>query len=171
MTAKDGNVFGETDVFLEGRRGEVRTEETNLGNLTADANLAYAKELDPSVTVSIKNGGGIRAPIGFISNDGDELPTQENGDIKEEGEISQLDIENSLRFNNELSLLTVTAAELKQILEHAVAASGGDATPGQFPQVVVLNLALTPRTRQLNLPEMLMVTLPELQRMAIASAV
>ncbi|MGB3655489.1 MAG: CHRD domain-containing protein, partial [Rivularia sp. (in: cyanobacteria)] len=135
VTAKDGNVFGETDVFLEGRRGEVRTEETNLGNLTADANLAYAKELDPSVTVSIKNGGGIRAPIGFISNDGDELPTQENGDIKEEGEISQLDIENSLRFNNELSLLTVTAAELKQILEHAVAASGGDATPGQFPQV------------------------------------
>ncbi len=135
VTAKDGNVFGETDVFLEGRRGEVRTEETNLGNLTADANLAYAKELDPSVTVSIKNGGGIRAPIGFISNEGDELPTQENGDIKEEGEISQLDIENSLRFNNELSLLTVTAAELKQILEHAVAASGGDATPGQFPQV------------------------------------
>ncbi len=135
VTVKDSNIFGETDVFLEGRRGEVRTEETNLGNLTADANLAYAKEVDSSVTVSIKNGGGIRAPIGFITNDGEELPTQENGDIKEEGEISQLDIENSLRFNNELSLLTVTAAELKQILEHAVAASGGDATPGQFPQV------------------------------------
>ncbi|WP_414624908.1 choice-of-anchor I domain-containing protein [Calothrix sp. CCY 0018] len=135
VTAKDSNIFGETDVFLEGRRGEVRTEETNLGNLTADANLAYAKEVDPSVTVSIKNGGGIRAPIGFLSNDGEELPTQENPGIKEEGEVSQLDIENSLRFNNELSLLTVTAAELKQILEYAVAASGDDATPGQFPQV------------------------------------
>jgi 5'-nucleotidase/UDP-sugar diphosphatase len=40
----------------------VRTEETNLGDLTADANLWAAKQEDASVQVSIKNGGGIRTP-------------------------------------------------------------------------------------------------------------
>ncbi|NER08025.1 MAG: hypothetical protein F6K17_38490, partial [Okeania sp. SIO3C4] len=50
-------------------------------------------------------------------------------------QISQLDIENSLRFNNGLSLLTVTAEELKQIIEHSVAATTDTSTPGQFPQV------------------------------------
>jgi len=38
VTEQDGNIFGKTTVFLEGRREQVRTEETNLGNLTADAN-------------------------------------------------------------------------------------------------------------------------------------
>ena len=62
----DGNVFGEADVFIEGRREFVRTEETTLGNLTADANLAVAQSVDDTVMVSIKNAGGIRAPIGEI---------------------------------------------------------------------------------------------------------
>ena len=35
----DGVILGQTSVFIEGRREAVRTEETNLGNLTADANL------------------------------------------------------------------------------------------------------------------------------------
>jgi 2',3'-cyclic-nucleotide 2'-phosphodiesterase (5'-nucleotidase family) len=137
VTTKDSEIFGKTDVFLEGRRNEVRTQETNLGNLTADANLAAAQEIDPTVTVSIKNGGGIRAEIGTIDGTtGEELPTEANPKSgKETGEVSQLDIENSLRFNNLLSLVTVTAEELKQILEHGVAASAEGATPGQFPQV------------------------------------
>ncbi len=49
VTENDGIIYGKTDVFLEGRRAEVRTEETNLGNLTADANLAAAKAVDDSV--------------------------------------------------------------------------------------------------------------------------
>ena len=61
VIAGDGNVFGLTDVFLDGNRESVRTEETNFGNLTADANLAAAKAVDTSVLVSLKNGGGIRA--------------------------------------------------------------------------------------------------------------
>lgn len=59
IDAQDGNIFGKTDVYLEGRRGEVRTEETNLGDLSADANLWYAQKVDQTVLVSIKNGGGI----------------------------------------------------------------------------------------------------------------
>ncbi|MCG8444258.1 MAG: 5'-nucleotidase C-terminal domain-containing protein, partial [Hyphomicrobiales bacterium] len=133
----DGNVFGETDVFIEGRREFVRTEETTLGNLTADANLAVAQSVDDTVMVSIKNAGGIRAPIGEIDGlTGEPLPTQENpASGKEEGEISQLDIENALRFNNGLTLLTLTLDELKIVLEHGVAATAPGATPGQFAQV------------------------------------
>ncbi|HEX2527970.1 MAG TPA: choice-of-anchor I family protein, partial [Geminicoccus sp.] len=131
---QDGNVFGRTDVFLEGRRELVRTEETNLGDLSADANLAYARSIDAGVQVSIKNGGGIRSFIGEIDDDGTLLPPQGNPDAgKDEGEVSQLDIVNSLRFNNALSIVTTTAEGLKALLEHGVAATAEGATPGQFP--------------------------------------
>lgn len=75
ILATESNVFGISDVFLNGNRSGldtpeetdgVRTQETNLGNLTADANLAIAKEFDSEVVVSIKNGGGIRASIGQV---------------------------------------------------------------------------------------------------------
>ena len=143
VSERDSNIFGQTEVFLNGTRGNVRTEETNLGNLTADANLFIGQEYDPTVTVSIKNGGGIRDNIGLAiippGSNADELeflPPPANPLVgKEEGNISQLDIENSLRFNNELSLLTVTAEELKQIVEHGVAATEPGATPGQFSQI------------------------------------
>ncbi|BBK43835.1 hypothetical protein STVA_38550 [Allostella vacuolata] len=140
IVAKDGAIFGRTDVFLDGRRAEVRTEETNLGNLSSDANLARGQEVDPTVTVSIKNGGGIREPIGVVEQVGlgqtTELPPEANPLAdKEEGDISRLDIENALRFNNGLTLLTVTRAQLLEVLEHAVAGVAPGATPGQFAQV------------------------------------
>jgi len=142
---QDGNVFGKTDVFLDGRRTEVRTEETNFGNLTADANLAAAKEYDNTVEVSIKNGGGIRAPIGEVDQDGNFLPPQGNADAgKEVGEVSQLDIANSLRFNNGLTLLTLTSTQLLDVLEHAVAATGEGATPGQFGQFGGISFSFDP---------------------------
>jgi 2',3'-cyclic-nucleotide 2'-phosphodiesterase (5'-nucleotidase family) len=144
IAAQEGNIFGSTDVFLNGTRGDVRTQETNLGNLTADANLAYAQSIDPDVVISIKNGGGIRDDIGEVivppgatgPEDFLRVPPQPN-DLagKEEGDISQLDIQNTLRFNNGLTLLTVTAQELFDIIEHGVAATAEGATPGQFPQV------------------------------------
>ena len=52
-------------MYLDGRSSKVRTEETNLGNLSADANLWYANELsEKTVHLSLKNGGGIRTGIG-----------------------------------------------------------------------------------------------------------
>ncbi|MEO0933301.1 MAG: 5'-nucleotidase C-terminal domain-containing protein, partial [Cyanobacteria bacterium J06641_2] len=137
----ESNFFGVTDTFLNGTRGSVRTEETNLGNLTADANLAIAKQTDPSVMVSIKNGGGIRDDIGrvvtppgatepeFLPPEGNELAG------KPEGGISQVDIQDTLRFNNGLTLLTATAEELLAIIEHGVSESADGATPGRFPQI------------------------------------
>ena len=137
VTAKDQQIFGTSTVFIDGRREKVRTEETTLGNLTADANLFSAQQVDPTVQVSLKNGGGIRAPIGEVLGDtGDLVPPQANPlSGKETGQISQLDIENSLRFNNELTLLNLTAEQLRQVLEHGVAETAPGQTPGRFPQL------------------------------------
>ncbi|OKH25599.1 hypothetical protein NIES593_04500 [Hydrococcus rivularis NIES-593] len=153
INEQDGKIFGKTNVFLRGDRTFVRTEETNLGNLTADANLAAAQAVDPSTVISIKNGGGIRSNIGAIaaaggSTDPDDftlLPTAANPEAgKEEGDISQLDIANSLRFNNGLTLLTLTAEQLLQTIEHGVAATAPGKTPGQFPQVSGISFSFDP---------------------------
>jgi 2',3'-cyclic-nucleotide 2'-phosphodiesterase (5'-nucleotidase family) len=145
VAVQDGDVYGESDVFLEGRREFVRTEETNMGNITADANLAVARIEEPGVQFSFKNGGGIRNPIGIVDPlTGDLLPTQANPSAipaKLANQVSQLDIASTLRFNNNLTLMTLTAAELKQILEHGVAESGPGQTPGRFPQIAGMNFS------------------------------
>lgn len=141
IIATESNVFGVSEVYLDGQRNSVRTEETNLGNLTADANLAAAREIDPSTVISLKNGGGIRDDIGRIvvpaggTGDAEQLPNEEIPGVKPAGGISETDISNTLRFNNGLSLITVTAAELLALVEHGVSASAPGATPGQFPQI------------------------------------
>jgi predicted extracellular nuclease/2',3'-cyclic-nucleotide 2'-phosphodiesterase (5'-nucleotidase family) len=142
VVPKDRTVFGSTSVFLNGTREDVRTQETNLGNITADANLFAAQQVDPTVVISLKNGGGIRDNIGQVSGAGgttgavDRLPPPANPlSGKEAGQISQLDIENSLRFNNGLTLVTVTAAQLKDLMEHGVSGVRAGATPGAFPQI------------------------------------
>ena len=111
IAVKDGNVFGYSSVYLEGERTAVRSEETNLGDLSADANLFAAKQAlgaaAPSTwMVSLKNGGGIRAQIGMVSDpkaDGsvDKLPPSDTS-------VSLLDVENSLRFNNQLMVFDTT---------------------------------------------------------------
>ncbi len=63
---------------------------------------------------------------------------------KRDGEISQLDIENSLRFNNGLALITLTAQQLRDAMEWSVAATTATATPGQFPQVAGMAFAFDP---------------------------
>jgi 2',3'-cyclic-nucleotide 2'-phosphodiesterase (5'-nucleotidase family) len=151
IASKDNLILGKTSVFLNGTRGDVRTQETNFGNLTADANLALARQIDPTVTISIKNGGGIRDNIGAVSvpagstgaNDVITLPPQPNplAPNKQEGDISQLDLENSLRFNNGLTLITLTAQQLRWVIEHAVAATAPGVTPGQFPQISGLSFS------------------------------
>jgi 2',3'-cyclic-nucleotide 2'-phosphodiesterase (5'-nucleotidase family)/Ca2+-binding RTX toxin-like protein len=128
IEANDGIIFGNHDVFLDGRRETVRTEESNLGNLTADANLAAARAADSTVNVSFKNGGGIRAQIGSVGDTGTNA-----GD----GQLSQLDVVNSLRFNNDLVLVTVTKEGFLMLLEHGVAETDTAAgnTPGRFFQI------------------------------------
>jgi 2',3'-cyclic-nucleotide 2'-phosphodiesterase (5'-nucleotidase family) len=139
ITTQFENVIGHTDVFLEGRRGVVRTEETNLGNLTADSLKWYSERCDELTNVlALKNGGGIRAEIGNVVVTGTEtelFPPFNDGLDVDPGDVSEGQLRGTLRFDNGAVILDVTGRELKTLLEHAVAATAPGATPGQFPQV------------------------------------
>ncbi|WP_026970493.1 5'-nucleotidase C-terminal domain-containing protein [Aliagarivorans marinus] len=151
LIARDGNILGNSSVYLDGRRSQVRTQETNMGNLTADANLWYAQEYDNTVQISLKNGGGIRDDIGYFvyppgSTNEDDLqffPNAANDTTgKGQGDISQFDIEGTLRFNNALVIFDVTAAELYELLEHGV--SSYPEQGGRFPQVAGMQFSFDP---------------------------
>jgi 2',3'-cyclic-nucleotide 2'-phosphodiesterase (5'-nucleotidase family) len=147
VVEQEGNFFGISSVYLNGDRNSVRRQETNLGNLTADANLAIARDFDPNVVISLKNGGGIRNSIGqvvvptgagmFVTLPNEAVIDGNGNIVKPEGGISQNDIANALSFNNGLSLVTVTASELLAIAEHGVASitSNDTTSPGGFPQI------------------------------------
>ena len=154
LEARDGNVIARTEVFLNGLRGSVRTEETNLGNLTADANLWAARLIDEEVALSIKNGGGIRDKIGMIlqppgTNDSalvQYLPPQANPDVgKAARSVSQFDIEGALRFNNGLVIVELTASQFLQVMEHSIGFDGpGQVPAGRFPQVAGIRFSFDP---------------------------
>jgi len=102
-------VVGETNVVLNGERGNVRTGETNLGDLITDA-MRVKLDTDAAIT----NGGGIRASI-------------------DKGEITQGEIITVLPFGNTSMAIELSGADLKAALEHGV--SEYPATEGLFPQV------------------------------------
>jgi hypothetical protein len=138
ISLKDGTVHGITNVYLEGERAFVRSEETNLGDITADANSNALRSIigGTAPIVSFKNGGGIRAQIGAVSSAGGsslKLPPPANPAVgKPVGGVSQLDIENALRFNNKLIAFDTTPTGLKALLEHGVALWPNQ---GRFPQI------------------------------------
>lgn len=149
INAQFNNVVGFSSVYLDGRRSQVRTQETNLGNLTADANLWYANLLNPDtdadVDVSLKNGGGLRTEIGSSiipsgSNDPDDIVLSPPSD----NEVSEGNLRATLRFDNGLVRLTMTAPELIALLEHGLSAVAPGATPGSFPQVGGMSFVFDP---------------------------
>lgn len=140
VQAKDGNIVGKSDVYIDGRRTTVRTQEANMGNLSADANLWQAQQHDASVMVSMKNGGGIRAAIGDVKEvaPGKYEYTVNKANAlsgKKEGEVSQLDLENTMKFNNKLTIVPLKPSGIQAIFEHGVSAWAPGATPGQMPQI------------------------------------
>lgn len=124
-------VIGESEVVLDGVRGHVRTEETNEGNLVADALRWQATELAgdfgvPVPDVAFQNGGGIR-------NDS-EIPV---------GELTELTTYDVLPFANFVTVLPdLPASQLKEILENAV--SQVEFTSGRFAQVSGLSFVYDP---------------------------
>ncbi|NLK29355.1 MAG: multifunctional 2',3'-cyclic-nucleotide 2'-phosphodiesterase/5'-nucleotidase/3'-nucleotidase [Clostridiales bacterium] len=89
-------VVGSTKVELDGIREHVRTKETNLGNLAADA-FRWKTGGDLAFT----NGGGIRASINV-------------------GDITKQEIVTSFPFGNYIVTKKVTGEALLMALEHGV---------------------------------------------------
>jgi 5'-nucleotidase len=117
------NVVAQSEVSLEGRRDPgVRTEETNLGNLLADAlrdagtdNAAEFGVAPPDV--AIQNGGGIR-----------------NNSLIPPGPLTELDTFSIAPFPNFVSVVPdVPRAQFKEIVENMVSAT--PFADGRFGQV------------------------------------
>ncbi len=154
LVVRDGNIIGRTDVYLDGRRGAVRTQESNMGNLVADAFLWIARQVDPDVQVSLKNSGGIRDAIGVVLQppgttdpaDVQFLPPSANPATgKLQGDVSQFDIQGALRFDNGMVIVPLTARELVEVIEHTIAADGVGTVPsGGFPQVGGMRFSFDP---------------------------
>ena len=154
ITRQFENVIGHTDVFLEGRRSRVRTEETNLGNLTADSLKWYTENCTdgmgmPAFTsvLALKNGGGIRAESGnaVVTGETTELfPPFNDGLAVDPGDVSEGHLRGTLRFDNGAVVLDVTGVELKTLLERGVHRSGPGSTPGEFPQVGGIRFGFDP---------------------------
>ncbi len=102
-------VVGHTSVTLNGVREDVRSKETNLGNLTTDA-IRQATGAD----VAITNGGGIRASI-------------------EIGDITKKDLVTVFPFGNYVVTKYISGAALLEALE--VGVSAYPELLGAFPQV------------------------------------
>lgn len=123
------NVIAISEVPLDGRAAEVRSVETNEGDLCADAIRWQATQSAaaygvPVPQIALMNGGGIR-----------------NDAVQPPGEISELDTYDMLPFPNFVSVFPAVPVEtLKAVLENAVSrvapppgAPTGDT--GRFAQV------------------------------------
>ena len=106
-------VVGKTKVALNGERADVRTKETNLGNLIADAMVEKANQ-SVETHIGLQNGGGIRASI-------------------DKGKITLGEVLTTMPFGNNLVTLDLTGQELMDALEHSV--SGIETGEGRFLQV------------------------------------
>ncbi|NER80750.1 MAG: multifunctional hydrolase/phosphatase/nucleotidase, partial [Leptolyngbya sp. SIO1D8] len=100
--------------------------------------------------------GQVVIPAGGTGNP-EFLPNEGIPGVKPDGGVSETDIVNTLRFNNGLTLITVTAEELLALIEHGVAATTSDDgnTQGRFPQIAGFSFSfdvnLPPGDRVLSL--------------------
>jgi 5'-nucleotidase / UDP-sugar diphosphatase len=110
-------LVGDTAVRLEGDRALVRSRETNLGNLIADAMRQRG-----AADVAVVNGGGIRASI-------------------EAGPITRGELLTVLPFSNELVTIELTGEQLQQVLDQAAAGCASEDNGG-FLQVAGLSFTV-----------------------------
>lgn len=114
--------LGQSRTALDSQRGAVRTGETTMGNLIADA-LRQALHAE----AALLNGGGIR---------GDRL-------YAAGVTLTRQDILRELPFGNVGVLLEISGADLLAALEHGVSQVADKA--GRFPQVSGLRLVYNPQ--------------------------
>jgi 2',3'-cyclic-nucleotide 2'-phosphodiesterase (5'-nucleotidase family) len=133
VAALASNVIAVSQVALDGTSNTVRSVETNLGSITADAMLYSATVLAPVFgtpvpDVALQNGGGIR-----------------NNNVIPSGNFTELNTFEILPFSNFVCVVpNITPARFKQIMENAVAnvagTPGGGSGTGRFAQIAGFTL-------------------------------
>ncbi|MEV5882525.1 bifunctional metallophosphatase/5'-nucleotidase [Streptomyces sp. NPDC052020] len=101
--------------------------ESPLGDLIADAQLAYGKELDPETDLALMNSGGIRAPLTYAAKGGE-------GD----GVVTYAEVFAVQPFANTVNLQDITGAQLIQILKEQVSGANEAA-----PRILQISSGLT----------------------------
>ncbi|MFD1663293.1 bifunctional metallophosphatase/5'-nucleotidase [Streptomyces caeni] len=94
--------------YIAGEIGNTGTESP-LGDLIADAQLAYAKSVDPGADLALMNPGGIRAPLTYTASGGE-------GD----GVVTYGEAYTVQPFSNTVNLLDLTGAQLIAALQQQV---------------------------------------------------
>jgi 5'-nucleotidase / UDP-sugar diphosphatase len=116
-------VIGSTVSLLDGDRVKIRSRETNLGNLVADAMLAKTRAIGAQVVLI--NGGGLRSSI----------PA---------GQITVSQVLEAMPFSSTITYADLTGKQLQAALENGVSkVADGD---GRFPQVAGLRFVWQPTT-------------------------
>ena len=114
--------IGKTAVDLDSRTASVRSQETNMGDLVADAIRAST-----GADVAITNGGGIRANKLYAAG----------------SPITRRDILTELPFGNSTSLVQITGADIVAALENGL--SQVENRQGRFPQISGMVVTYDPR--------------------------
>ena len=124
-------VIGQSEVDLDGLRANVRTRETNEGNLIADSLLWQATELAASFDVAppdvaLQNSGGIR-----------------NDSVIPAGPITELNTFDMVPFSNFVSIVPdIPRQQFKEIMENAV--SRVELVDGRFAQISGFSMVYDP---------------------------
>ncbi|MBX9394759.1 bifunctional metallophosphatase/5'-nucleotidase [Streptomyces sp. TRM72054] len=101
--------------------------ESPLGDLIADAQLAYGKELDPETDLALMNPGGIRAPLTYAAKagEGDGVVTYAEGFTVQP-------------FANTVNLQDFTGEQLIQVLKEQVSGANTES-----PKILQVSSGLT----------------------------
>jgi len=110
LDARFEEVIGDSKVFLDAERERIRYEETNLGNFVADLVREYS-----GARIALINGGSLRASI-------------------DAGPITLEDVYKTMPYANEIVIIELTGAQLRQALTRSVMAARED-EDGGFLQV------------------------------------
>jgi 2',3'-cyclic-nucleotide 2'-phosphodiesterase (5'-nucleotidase family) len=114
-------IVGRTLVDLDGERSDVRSEETNLGDIVADSMLSKAGLT--GADIAIISGGGIR----------DSIPA---------GDVTLGQVMSVLPFDDYLVTFDLTGGQIISALENGV--SRVEELEGRFPQVAGLRFVWAP---------------------------
>jgi 2',3'-cyclic-nucleotide 2'-phosphodiesterase (5'-nucleotidase family) len=120
LDAEFKEVIGQSEVFLDGERGRIRYEETNLGNFIADILREYT-----SADIALINSGTLRASI-------------------DEGPVTVETVFNAVPYPNEIVTVKISGRDLMEVLNRSVRGSRED-EDGGFMHVSGIRITISGR--------------------------